>query len=78
MEVMKCDYCGTSIKSGERYCRSCGAVNKFFNADDELELSEKYQEQKLGVGMAKFIMVGMIIFCLILCSTIFATFYLFG
>lgn len=70
----KCEYCGSPIKSGEKFCHSCGASNNMYNPADEAEFNVQYQIAKQEADTAKFIIIGMVVFCVVLCATVFAIF----
>jgi len=74
MIISKCDYCGNPIKSGEKYCHSCGAANTSYKPEDEMEFNVQYQMAKDSNNTAKFIIVGMVVFCVVLCATVFGIF----
>ena len=74
MVTTTCEYCGAPNKSGEKYCHACGAVNPSFNANDVKEFHEAYEIAKVEANAAKWIIVGMVAFCVVLCGTVFAIF----
>jgi len=74
MVTTKCDYCGMPVKSGEKFCHSCGAANNAYNANDEKAFNVQYEIAREETKTARIIMIGMVVFCLILCATVFGIF----
>jgi len=74
MITSKCEYCGMPVKSGEKFCHSCGAGNSIYRAEDEYQFNLQYQIAQDNNKTAKFIIVGMVIFCIVLCATVFSIF----
>ena len=78
MITTKCEYCGAPNKSGEKFCLACGAANSFYDANDEKEFHEAYEIAKVEANTAKWIMIGMVVFCIVLCGTVFGIFAMVG
>ena len=74
MVTGKCEYCGMPVKSGEKFCHSCGAGNSMYNEEDEKQFNLQYQIAKQEADTTKFIIVGMVVFCIVLCGTVFGIF----
>jgi len=74
MITSKCEYCGAPIKSGEKFCHACGASNSLYNADDEKVFHEAYEIAKIESNNVKWIMIGMVVFCVVLCAAVFGIF----
>lgn len=43
---MKCEFCGLSLKSTERFCPNCGGINSNYSDSDKKKLEETINEQK--------------------------------
>ena len=74
----KCEYCGMPIKSGEKYCHSCGAGNTMYKPEDEEQFNMQYKLAQEETKMVKIIMIGMVVFCVVLCGPVFAIFSMVG
>jgi len=70
----KCDYCGMPIKSGEKFCHSCGAANSIYKAEDEADFNMQYKIAQEDTKQIKIIMIGMVVFCVVLCAAVFGIF----
>lgn len=78
MIIGKCDYCDSPIKSGEKFCHSCGAANRMYVPDDEKAFNAQYAIAQENTKMATIIIVGMVVFCVVLCAAVFGIFMIAG
>ncbi|MDY4222766.1 MAG: hypothetical protein SOX71_09770 [Candidatus Faecousia sp.] len=72
----KCAYCGMPLQSGEKFCHSCGAANEFYKPEDEDQFNQRYKLAKEQTKAVKWIMIGMVVFCIVLCATVFGIFWM--
>lgn len=78
MTTGKCAYCGMPVQSGEKFCHSCGAANECYQPGDEEQFNLRYKIAREETKMVKWIMLGMVVFCIVLCATVFAVFSMAG